>query len=71
MTRFKTDRYQTVDEYEQFASDLSIAVWNRIAQLPQFAKLHPKDFPLVYETLHAELKRLGARPRERGNRSAL
>jgi hypothetical protein len=54
-----------VDEFEQFASDLSIAVWNRIAQLPQFTKLHPKDFPLVYETVHAELKRLGARPPEK------
>jgi len=53
---------QTTDQYEQFASDLSIAVWNRIAQLPQFTKLHPKDFPLVYESVHAELKRLGARP---------
>lgn len=61
-------RYAT-DEFEQLASDLSIAVWNCIAQLPQFAKLHPKDFPLVYETLHTELKRLGARPREKGNRS--
>ena len=65
MTRFKTDMHRTVDEFEQFASDLSIAVWNRIAQLPQFTKLHPKDFPLVYDSVHAELKRLGARPPER------
>jgi hypothetical protein len=66
MTHSKTHMHQTVDDVEQFASDLSIAVWNRIAQLPQFTKLHPKDFPLVYETVHAELKRLGAKPPEKG-----
>jgi len=61
MSLAKSGLQQTVDDFEQFASDLSIAVWNRIAQLPQFAKLHPKDFPLVYDTLHMELKRLGAK----------
>jgi hypothetical protein len=61
-------RYAT-DEFEQLASDLSIAVWNCVAQLPQFAKLHPKDFPLVYETLQIELRRLGVRPREKNRNS--
>ena len=60
MNRLKPATPLAADEFEQMASDLSIAVWNRIAQLPQFGNLHPKDFPLVYDALYAELKRLRA-----------
>lgn len=62
MNRLRPAPLHVTDEFEQLASDLSIAVWNRIAQLPPFGNLHPKDFPLVYDALYAELKRLGARP---------
>ena len=58
MNHLKHATRPAVDQFEQLASDLSIAVWNRIAQLPQFGDLHPKDFPLVYESVYDELKRV-------------
>ena len=66
MTHVKHANHVVTDEFEQLASDLSIAVWNRIAQLPQFGNLHPKDFPFVYESVHDELKRMRVKPPEKG-----
>jgi len=62
----KSTAHQAVEEFEPLASDLSIAVWNRIAQLPQFSNLHPKDFPLVYDSVLAALGCLRANPRGNG-----
>jgi hypothetical protein len=38
-------------DFDGFANDVAMAVWNRIAELPQFHQLKPKDFADVYETL--------------------
>ena len=43
------------DELERSTSRLSMAMWNRLAQLPQFAHLNPKDFPHLYEVVRDEL----------------
>ncbi len=56
MTRLHSRRRQMGSEdIERTASRLSMAMWNRIAQLPQFAHLNPKDFPHFYEAVREEL----------------
>jgi hypothetical protein len=66
MTHIRPATPSAADEFDQLASDLSIAVWNGLAQLPQFTNLHPKDFPLVFETVSAELKRMGVKAPGKG-----
>ena len=70
MTHAKHANPVMTDECEQLASDLSIAVWNRIAQLPQFGNLHPKDFPFVFESVHDELRRLHVKSPQKGTKRA-
>ncbi len=59
MSHARLAAHTVAEEFDQLASDLSIAVWNRLAQLPQFSNLHPKDFPAIFETVQSELKRMG------------
>ena len=67
MTRKHTPP-QTIDEFENLSSELAIAVWNSIAQLPQFRELHPRDFSLIYEAVQAEMKRLRQKSIRRNGR---
>ena len=53
----KIEKSRPVEKIEQLASDLSISVWNRIAKIPRFRHLKPKDFALLFEAVHRSLKR--------------
>jgi hypothetical protein len=67
MSNLKSAARPIPDDLEPLASDLSATLWNRFTQLPQFKSLHPRDFPLVYEIVHSELKRLGIKANGKGN----
>ena len=44
-------------DFEYFANEVTMAVWNRLAELPQFHHLELKDYPVLYETLLKVLRR--------------
>jgi hypothetical protein len=41
---------------DDFANEMTMAVWNAIAELPQFQHLSPKDYPPVFEAVQRALK---------------
>lgn len=43
-------------DFDEFTSDLAMAMWNRITEFPPFSRLKPNDFPQFYETLKTALK---------------
>lgn len=43
-------------DFDGFASQLAMAVWNRMTQFPQFQKLEPKDYPALFEAVETTLK---------------
>jgi len=43
-------------DFDGFANDVAMAVWNRITELPEFQHLQPKDFPRLFETIQRVLK---------------
>jgi hypothetical protein len=43
-------------DFDRFANEVAMAVWNRIAELPEFHHLKPKDYPSVYEALQNVLR---------------
>lgn len=42
--------------FDALASDLAMRVWNRIAEIPTFNRLAPKDFPGFYESIQKALR---------------
>ena len=37
--------------FEDLVNDVTMAVWNRLTELPEFRHLQPKDYPRLAETL--------------------
>lgn len=43
-------------DFDRFANDVAMAVWNRIAELPKFQHLQPQDYPRLFKTIQSVLK---------------
>ena len=43
-------------DFDCFANDITMAVWNCIAELPAFQHLKPTDYPEVYDALRKTLR---------------
>ncbi len=43
-------------DFEQFATELAMAVWNGLLQLPALHKLHPRDYPSIYDAVQRSLE---------------
>ncbi len=52
----KTFAMERPSELEVIASELAMAVWNKISQLPQMHKIRMRDYPGIYEAVHSSLK---------------
>ncbi len=43
-------------DLDHFANEVTMAVWNRIAELPEFHHLKPRDYAGLFETIQRVLK---------------
>jgi len=51
-------------DFEGFASDLAMAVWNKLSHLQRLQELHPKDYPEIYEAVYHTLQLYHVRTRQ-------
>ncbi len=51
-------------DFDQFASDLAMSVWNRMTQFPQFKDLKPNDYPALFEVVEQTLQRYRVNPQQ-------
>jgi hypothetical protein len=45
-------------EFEEFASELAMALWNQLAHTPHFNHLRPRDYPDFYDAVNRSLEPL-------------
>ncbi len=43
-------------DFERFATELTMSVWNVLSHLPAMHTLRPQDYPEIYEAVHRSLK---------------